>query len=101
MTAVAPIPKIQVRGFSATFAGKSVIRGLDLEVFPQERLAIIGPANSGKTTFLRSLNRLNDLDPRFERSGSISSTSSMAGIPRMSWWSSRDGWPGSRAASST
>jgi len=64
-------PKIQVHGFTACFDGKPAVKNLDLEIFPHERLAIIGPANSGKTTFLRSLNRLNDLDPGFTHSGEI------------------------------
>jgi len=64
-------PKIQVRAFTARFGGKAVLRDLTLNVLPRERLAIIGPASSGKTTFLRSLNRLNDLHPAFAHSGEI------------------------------
>jgi phosphate transport system ATP-binding protein len=64
-------PKIRVESFSARFDGAAVLKDLNLEVCPRERLAIIGPASSGKTTFLRSLNRLNDLDPRFSRTGRI------------------------------
>jgi phosphate transport system ATP-binding protein len=66
-----PDPTFQVRGFTARFAGKPAVKDLELEVLPQERLAIIGPAGSGKTTFLRSLNRLNDLVPGFSHSGEI------------------------------
>ena len=58
-------------GFSASFDGQPAIKSLDLEILPRERLAIIGPARSGKTTFLRSLNRLNDLSPGFTHSGKI------------------------------
>lgn len=64
-------PRIRVRGFTACFDGKPVVKNLDLEIFAHERLAIIGPAGSGKTTFLRSLNRLNDLHPGFTHSGEI------------------------------
>ena len=32
---------------------------------------MIGPSNSGKTTFLRMLNRLNDLQPNFRMSGTV------------------------------
>ena len=64
-------PKIIVRDYVASFDGKPVIKGLNLEVLPRERLAIIGPASSGKTTFLRSLNRLNDLNLNFSHSGQI------------------------------
>jgi phosphate transport system ATP-binding protein len=63
--------KIVVRDFTASFRGDTVLMGLNLDVRPCERLAIIGPASSGKTTFLRSLNRLNDLDTGFSHSGQI------------------------------
>ena len=64
-------PRIHVQGFTACFDGKPAVKNLDLEIFARERLAIIGPAGSGKTTFLRSLNRLNDLDRGFTHSGKI------------------------------
>ena len=67
----APPPKLSLQGFSAAFAGKDVLREINLDILPRERLAIIGPASSGKTTFLRSLNRLNDLDPEFTKTGRI------------------------------
>jgi phosphate transport system ATP-binding protein len=35
---------------------------VSLELFEHEILAVIGPAGSGKTTFLRCLNRLTDLE---------------------------------------
>lgn len=64
-------PRILVRGFTACFDGKPALKDLDLEIFAHERLAIIGPAGSGKTTFLRCLNRLNDLHHGFTQSGKI------------------------------
>jgi len=42
-----------------------------LQIEEHEILSIIGPANSGKTTFLRMLNRLNELQLTFKSSGSI------------------------------
>jgi len=63
--------KIVVEDFSASFDGAPVLRNISLEVCERERLAIIGPASSGKTTFLRSLNRLNDLAPNFAKTGRI------------------------------
>jgi phosphate transport system ATP-binding protein len=62
---------ISAQGFTASFDGLPAVKGLNLEILPHERLAIIGPARSGKTTFLRSLNRLNDLSPGFTHSGKI------------------------------
>ena len=66
-----PTTAIHVQGFTASFDGHAALKNLDLEILPNERLAIIGPARSGKTTFLRSLNRLNDLSPGFTHSGKI------------------------------
>jgi phosphate transport system ATP-binding protein len=63
--------KVWIEDFSALFDGRAVLRNVNLEVFTSERLAIIGPASSGKTVLLRSLNRLNDLDPQFSKSGRI------------------------------
>jgi len=63
--------KVVVEDFTASFGGCAVLRHLNLEIRPRERLAIIGPAGSGKTTFLRSLNRLNDLEHGFSSTGRI------------------------------
>jgi phosphate transport system ATP-binding protein len=62
---------ISAQDFTASFDGLPAIKSLDLEILPHERLAIIGPARSGKTTFLRSLNRLNDLSQGFTHHGKI------------------------------
>jgi phosphate transport system ATP-binding protein len=68
----APGPaKMAVEAFTAHYSGTAVLRNVNLEVFPHERLAIIGPARSGKSTFLRSLNRLNDLEPTFSKTGRV------------------------------
>ena len=64
-------PKIVVEDFSTWFGNTQTLRNINLTVCPNERLAIIGPAASGKTTFLRSLNRLNDLEHFFRRTGTI------------------------------
>ena len=48
-----------------------MLNKINLEVYHNEILGIIGPAASGKTTFLRSLNRLNDLRPGSRVEGRI------------------------------
>ncbi len=63
--------KIAVRDLTASYGDTTVLDGVSLDVRPRERLAIIGPAASGKTTFLRCLNRLNDLHHGFRHSGRI------------------------------
>ncbi|MBU0952584.1 MAG: phosphate ABC transporter ATP-binding protein [Elusimicrobia bacterium] len=62
---------ITVNNFSAWFGKNQVIKSLNMEVYSNEILGIIGPANSGKTTFLKTLNRLNDLDDDFKMDGKI------------------------------
>ncbi|MFZ5800262.1 MAG: phosphate ABC transporter ATP-binding protein [Candidatus Omnitrophota bacterium] len=53
------------------FGSIHAVKSLNLKVRANEILGAIGPANSGKTSFLRSLNRLNDLNPHFRFSGEI------------------------------
>jgi phosphate transport system ATP-binding protein len=52
---------IQVKGFNQFFGQAQYLKNINIEVRRNEILGIIGPAASGKSTFLRSLNRLNDL----------------------------------------
>ena len=47
------------------------LRQVSLEIRANEILSVIGPANSGKTTFLRTLNRLNELQTNFKMNGQI------------------------------
>jgi phosphate transport system ATP-binding protein len=52
--------KIAVRHLSVTFAGKTALEDVSLDIRAHRILSIIGPANSGKTSLLRTLNRLHD-----------------------------------------
>jgi len=63
--------KIFMENFSVFYNNMPVLKDITMEIFSGERLAIIGPANSGKTTLLRSLNRLNDLHADFSHTGRI------------------------------
>jgi len=62
---------IEVRGFSQYFGEVRKIRALDLDIARNEILGIIGPARSGKSTFLCALNRLNDLVRGSRHEGAI------------------------------
>jgi len=64
-------PIIQVERFSAYFNSNPVLRNVSISLYPNEILAIIGPAASGKSTFLRCLNRLNDVIPGMRHHGQI------------------------------
>jgi phosphate transport system ATP-binding protein len=52
---------IRVKKFSHFFGNTQTLKGIDLEVRRNEILGVIGPAGSGKSTFLGALNRMNDL----------------------------------------
>jgi phosphate transport system ATP-binding protein len=62
---------IEVRGFAQFFGAVQKLKGIDLDVRHNEILGIIGPARSGKSTFLCALNRLNDLVRGSRHEGSI------------------------------
>jgi phosphate transport system ATP-binding protein len=62
---------IRARDFSFFFGRFAALKAISLEVREHEIFGIIGPAGSGKSTFLRSLNRLNDLVPGWRKEGQL------------------------------
>ncbi len=64
-------PKIQTRNLSVFYGEKTVLNSINLDIVENEILGIIGPANSGKTSFLRTLNRLNEENQYFRSEGEI------------------------------
>lgn len=52
--------EVSVRDLAIEYSGKTVLSGVTLEVRKNEIFSIIGPANSGKTSFLRVLNRMDE-----------------------------------------
>ncbi len=64
-------PKIAIRNLSVSFGSVQSLKSISLDVRPNEILSVIGPANSGKTTFLRCLNRFNDETQSFKHEGTI------------------------------
>lgn len=63
--------KISVKDLNIWFDDVYALKNVSLEIHANEILSVIGPANSGKTTFLRMLNRLNELELRFRMNGEI------------------------------
>lgn len=56
------MPKLRVRGLHKSFGDVEVLRGIELDVEAGEVLAIIGASGSGKSTFLRCINFLEEFN---------------------------------------
>jgi len=55
-------PMVKSEAVHKSFGRLEVLRGIDLEVQPQEVMCMIGPSGSGKSTFLRCINHLEKID---------------------------------------
>lgn len=64
-------PLVTARGLSIRYGDKVALQGVDLDVRSHEIFGIIGPANSGKTSFLRALNRMDEFVPGMQVDGLI------------------------------
>lgn len=63
--------KLEVRDLAIHYGGETAISGVNLEVRENEIFGIIGPANAGKTSFLKTLNRMNDFNVAMRVEGDI------------------------------
>jgi phosphate transport system ATP-binding protein len=63
--------KFDIQDLTAYFHGNLVLNRVSLKVPALKILGIIGPAGSGKTTFLRTLNRMNELEQGFKAEGRV------------------------------
>ena len=50
----APV-KIAIRGLTKSFGAKHVLKGLDLDIYEGESLAVIGGSGSGKSVLLKNI----------------------------------------------
>jgi phosphate transport system ATP-binding protein len=64
-------PTIQVQNLRLAFGRHEVIHGISFDVYANEILGIIGPAQSGKTSLLRCINRTIEFSPDARVQGSI------------------------------
>jgi polar amino acid transport system ATP-binding protein len=55
-------PIIILDGVHKHFGSVHALRGVSLEIFPQEVVVVIGPSGSGKSTMLRCINHLENID---------------------------------------
>jgi phosphate transport system ATP-binding protein len=64
-------PKIEVNDLRLHYGPKEVIHGISFDIRRNEIFAVIGPAQSGKTSLLRCINRTIDLNAGAKVSGTI------------------------------
>jgi phosphate transport system ATP-binding protein len=71
IAAVEKMCEVKSENLRVRAGSEEILKGINLSARQGEILSIIGPAGAGKTTFLRSLNRMNELDPDMRTSGQI------------------------------
>jgi phosphate transport system ATP-binding protein len=69
------VKEIEVQDLRLAYDSKEVLHGITFDVYRNEILAVIGPAQSGKTSMLRCLNRTIE----FTASATVSGTIRVAG----------------------
>ena len=71
MSDIDAVPKIDISAVTLRFGATVALNRVSLQVFTNEILAIIGPANSGKSSLLLTLNRMLDRVPQASFEGTI------------------------------
>ena len=66
-----PNDVMESKKLSLGFSGRTVLANINVALKRGSITALIGPTGSGKSTFLRTLNRMNDRVPGFERKGDV------------------------------
>ncbi|MCX7567699.1 amino acid ABC transporter ATP-binding protein [Sulfitobacter sp. F26169L] len=69
---------ISVTGLSKAFGNTAVLKDISLEIAPGERVVVIGPSGTGKSTLLRCLNFLDRPDEGVIRVGDLTVDASSA-----------------------
>jgi atypical dual specificity phosphatase len=65
----APAPLLELKEFGVGFADKVILSAIDLVLYPQEIMCLMGPTGVGKSTLLRSLAGFNDASPNYRTWG--------------------------------
>jgi phosphate transport system ATP-binding protein len=63
--------KLAVENLSIRYGESLALGNVSLHIHEREIFGIIGPANAGKTSFLKALNRMNDFDSNMQVEGRI------------------------------
>jgi phosphate transport system ATP-binding protein len=65
------VKEVEVEGLRLAYDSKEVLHGITFDVYRNEILSVIGPAQSGKTSMLRCLNRTIDFTASARVSGTV------------------------------
>lgn len=68
---VATEVKLDVQDVSIHYGSETAISGINLQVKEHEIFGVIGPANAGKTSFLKAINRMSDFNSEMKIYGDI------------------------------
>jgi phosphate transport system ATP-binding protein len=63
--------RLEVDDVSISYSGQTALADVNLQIHENEIFGIIGPANSGKTSFLKALNRMDMFNPAMQVDGRI------------------------------
>ncbi len=66
-----PTHVIETKGLTLSFGSKTILDGVEMRFTRGTITALIGPTGSGKSTFLRTLNRMNDKVAGFSHTGDV------------------------------
>src|SRR6188472_4526649 len=67
-----PAKTLEARGVNLYYGDFHAVEGVTMTIAPNKVTALIGSSGCGKTTFLRSLNRMHELTPRARVEGHVS-----------------------------
>ena len=71
MGSQAPV-KLGVENLSIHYGSEAALEGVSFDIREHEIFGIIGPANAGKTSFLKAINRMDMFNPDMKIGGNIS-----------------------------
>ncbi|HZK54924.1 MAG TPA: phosphate ABC transporter ATP-binding protein PstB [Desulfosporosinus sp.] len=63
---------LSVHNLEAWYGSNKILKGINMEIRPNQVTAIIGPSGCGKSTFVRCLNRMHETLPKTKVQGEIS-----------------------------
>ncbi len=66
-----PATKIRVRGLHVSFGDKEVLKGIDLDIYENHVVGLMGPSASGKSTFISVINGMIWLEDHARAEGEV------------------------------